>query len=293
MEGKSITPFQNFFAGWFAAGAARTVACPFEITKVQLQTDDDARGVVATVKRMYQKEGWAGFYKGNIVGIIRIPLYSYSQLLSIKVLMAVCEPFFGPDVTGPPWAIMNLGGVLATIFTAPLDTVKTKLQVTPGLDNSAYQCPCCFVRDCLKRAWACASDTVAKGGWAALFAGLLPSVLAHVPQGLTRMCVQTQLPKLLGSDLSEISHTEAFVLGCLSLAVAEAVWLPLDAVRRRSQKGDPQAQDGVGTGIRAMQRKRGIAGLWSGVSANALRVLPYNATLVASYEMLTSLFVQI
>eukprot|EP00667_Euglena_gracilis_P017200 EG_transcript_18084 len=283
-----LSATQNFFAGWLAAAAARTVVCPLENVKVQMQCSDEVEDIGAVVRRLYKAEGPAAFFKGNLVGILRVPFYSYSQWLSIQTLQALYQSQFGDPSGFWHWLLIVLGGEIATVVTIPFDAVKTRLQFSEPVPWGQYDCPLCFIRANLKRAWNCAVSLVQQEGWGTLFAGLLPAVLAHVPQAATRWTAHKYLPRLLGMEASKAQPLFALALGCASMAIAETLWLPLDTVRRRRQKGDPAAKrDTLPKALQSVYAKKGALGLWSGAKANALRVAPYNATLVGMFDVLS------
>eukprot|EP00668_Euglena_longa_P016392 GGOE01020644.1.p1 GENE.GGOE01020644.1~~GGOE01020644.1.p1 ORF type:complete len:316 (+),score=100.14 GGOE01020644.1:58-948(+) len=283
-----LSATQNFIAGWLAAATARTVVCPLENVKVQMQCSDEVEDVAAVVHQMYKAEGPAAFFKGNLVGILRVPFYSYSQWLSIQTLQSLFQSQFGDPTGFWDWLIIVLGGEFATVFTIPFDAVKTRLQFSEPVAWGQYDCPLCFIRANAKRAWGCAVSLVREEGWGTLFAGLLPAVLAHVPQAATRWTAQKYIPRLLGMEESKAQPLFALALGCASMAIAETVWLPLDTIRRRRQKGDRDAKrDSLPKALRSVYAKKGALGLWSGAKANFLRIAPYNATLVGMYDVLS------
>lgn len=293
---QTVTVLQNFVAGWVAASAARTVASPMETVRLQLQCSDDPEDTVMSVmRRMYAADGPAAFWRGNLAGIARIPLYSYSQFLVVQLLHWLYRQRWGMEPTGfANWWFLICGGEIATAFTAPLDTVKTRLQFLPAVRWGDFDCPLCYVIANVKHAWGCFKAVATKDGLKGLFAGLWPALLGHVPQAATRWTTQRYLPRLLRLDaILGDSPLAALLVGCLTLAIAETLWMPLDTARRRQQRGGlPAGQGSIHAILRGLKDRRGFRGLWSGAGANLLRIGPYNAAMVHTYDLIVARMVQ-
>lgn len=64
----------HFFTGAVAGAVSRTATCPLERLKILRQTSVKAYSkltITQSLIKMYRKEGFIGFYKGNGVNVIR------------------------------------------------------------------------------------------------------------------------------------------------------------------------------------------------------------------------------
>lgn len=89
----SYPTVSSFVAGGVAGAVSRTVVSPFERMKIifQLQhstASSQYQGVIPTLKKMWNDEGWRGFMRGNGTNCIRIIPYSAVQFSTYTVLKA-------------------------------------------------------------------------------------------------------------------------------------------------------------------------------------------------------------
>ena len=126
-----LTYLQNLTCGLGAGVVARTLVSPLDVVKVMTQvgTKETNEGYRRTVVNIFRTQGIRAFWKGNLIGCLRVSPFSavqFSAYHKIKVKLA--------DENGrltAPQAMLagGLGGMVATVVTYPTDMVKTRLIV--------------------------------------------------------------------------------------------------------------------------------------------------------------------
>eukprot|EP00993_Chasmostoma_nieuportense_P001998 NODE_2830_length_1083_cov_10.650628_g2699_i0.p1 GENE.NODE_2830_length_1083_cov_10.650628_g2699_i0~~NODE_2830_length_1083_cov_10.650628_g2699_i0.p1 ORF type:complete len:295 (-),score=69.87 NODE_2830_length_1083_cov_10.650628_g2699_i0:167-1051(-) len=281
-----ITFAQNLVAGWAAGAVGHTLTSPLDVAKLVAQTGVSHESCCAIIADIYKTEGLAGLFKGNTVGCLRIPLYSYSQMFTRVALRT-----YIPDPTpAQQFLIDAVGGMAATVITQPLDTLKTRQTIAPAQpDRTACPCPLCSFVSKLHHTSA-ALLTTAKRGLPALFAGGLMAMLSHTPQLYTRSLLQRWLVACLAPQ----TRWGNVMVGCVAILMAQTIWFPCDTVRRVLQAYPARHADVHTTEwlvcVRTIYRQQGLLGFWRGCVANSLKVLPYNLLNVGVFDVLQSCF---
>ena len=63
---------RRFVAGGISGAVAKTVTAPLEAIKLKLQyAEDDDEGALDCARRIFEREGWWGFYRGNLANVLR------------------------------------------------------------------------------------------------------------------------------------------------------------------------------------------------------------------------------
>lgn len=157
--------------------------------KVIVQTEgmrtQGKRSVRQIFSAVYAQGGFLGLYKGNGANCLRVvPVYALKFSLNdqIKERVALARAAEGAGagsraVAGGKYELTVLekiaagcaAGVAQITLTYPLDLVRTRLQLAEAAGTSYSG-----IAHCLR-------DTVAREGTAALYKGLVPSMMAGVP----------------------------------------------------------------------------------------------------------------
>jgi solute carrier family 25 (adenine nucleotide translocator) protein 4/5/6/31 len=238
---------KSVLAGGLASTISKTLVAPAERIRIVLQ----AQGIVSTggsgvsaassrpspmrladALRLIQREegGVRAYWRGNLVNCLRsFPTsalrFSLFAQLSDWAGREVRESFSGALLLGAA-----SGGVTA-VMTFPMDLVRTKLAADTVTGEGTASGPSQRYRG----PWHCVTDTVHRGGVAALYRGLYVSVLEIMPYTAISLggydLAKSHLPFLSGRG------SDAPVLG--KLAVGWAVGLcasllcyPLDTLKR-------------------------------------------------------------
>jgi len=184
-----------------------------------------------------------------------------------------------------------LGGVTEALCLHPLDTVKTRLQLSRVRTNTSTPFrPYLGVRDC-------ATQIVRKEGILSLYKGLIPFTGNLVTKYCVRYGVNFQLRALIcGQDAQKTTFLQNLLAGMTAgLIEAVIVVTPFEVVKTRLQ-----GQRGRITGAAAKKlkyrgpahavyrivRKEGLKGLWKGATPTMLRQSSNQAAMFTTYSFL-------
>jgi hypothetical protein len=170
----------QLFAGGASGAITKTATAPLERVKILLQLQGmkkqgKYRGIMHTLRTIVKEEGWVGLFKGNGANVLRvIPVYALKFSFNDTFKNMV-------RAKGEPLTLMQLmlAGTLAGLFqtcvTYPLETIRTRLTLGPGL-GAEY-----------KGIMDVAKVTIKHEGVRGFYKGI--GALAHgvcAPRGLTR-----------------------------------------------------------------------------------------------------------
>ena len=130
-----LTFEQYFFSGCVAGFVSKTLTAPLDVLKVRTQvgTAETHLGYRNAVAILYSNEGWRSFWKGNLIGCIRMCPHSIVQLTAFHQLKLKLADDCGRLT---PWTAGIAGaggGITAAVALYPTDTVKTRLIVQPNI----------------------------------------------------------------------------------------------------------------------------------------------------------------
>jgi len=183
-----------------------------------------------------------------------------------------------------------LGGLTEALCLHPLDTVKTRLQLSRVKTNAFSPVrPYNGVRDC-------ATQIVRKEGLLSLYKGLIPFSLNLITKYSVRYGVNFQIRALIVKDAEKTTWVQNLLAG-LTAGFIEAlvVVTPFEVVKTRLQ-----GQKGRITGVAAKKlkykgpahavvrivRKEGLRGLWKGATPTVVRQSSNQAAMLSTYTYL-------
>lgn len=325
----SYPSVSSFVAGGVAGAVSRTVVSPFERMKIIFQIQGPGstayQGVIPTLTKMWRDEGWRGFMRGNGINCIRIFPYSAVQFSSYTVMKAyiiALDP--GEDVEeeskllGAPASKVassmdnmagrslttserlfagSLAGVASVAITYPLDLIRTRLSIqTASIGN---------LQDHYRAIGQKPPGIVSigkqifrnEGGYRALYRGIIPTTMGVAPYvGINFAVYEWMRERIAEWNGKEPSALEKLGTGAASGAVAQTLTYPFDVLRRRFQVVSMDSSAGlgfkytsVGDAFKTILRTEGLMGLYKGLSANLLKVVPSMAASWASFEYVKDL----
>lgn len=135
-----ITYFQSFLCGSTAGVLGRTVTAPLDVLKITCQVKGSRTGIFSVCKQIYAMEGWRGFFRGNLTACVKIfPFYAV-QVWSYKKFRWYIQDDLGRLNISGSVSAATLAVMSATVFTYPLDLIKTRLVVQPyGRHKTVYK----------------------------------------------------------------------------------------------------------------------------------------------------------
>lgn len=287
---------KSLVAGGMAGGLSRTAVAPLERLKILQQVGqgggaDKYRGLWNGLRNMAQSEGLRGMFKGNGTNCVRIVPNSAVKFLMYDTLSKEYihqRRRFQPEAQLNPLERLGAGavaGIIAMSATYPLDMVRGRLTVQEA-GQEQY-----------RGIHHAATTIIRREGLMALYKGWVPSVIGVIPYvGLNFAVYESLKAELVarnGYETEQDLHILAR-LGCGACAGAtgQTVAYPLDVLRRRLQmsgwEGGTAVAGGAYTGmgdcfVRTL-RSEGVAGLFRGLGANYVKVVPSIAIAFVTYE---------
>lgn len=285
----------SFFAGGVAGAVSRTVVSPFERMKIifQIQGPGSAayEGVLPTLVKMWREEGWRGFMRGNGVNCIRIVPYSAVQFSSYTIMKKSILDYKKVTslTTLERLAAGSVAGVLSVAVTYPLDIIRTRLSIqTASIPNlkehyaALGQKPPGIVR-------VGRQIYKTEGGWGGLYRGIIPTTMGVAPYvGLNFAVYEYVREMFIPEGATDPNALGKLASGAISGAVAQTLTYPFDVLRRRFQVVSVDSlgfkYNSVSHALSTIVKSEGFKGLYKGLSANLLKVVPSMAASWLSFE---------
>lgn len=124
-----ITFFQDMISGGASGILSRTLTAPLDVVKIrsEIGTVESKFGFRKCFTKLYRAEGIRAFWKGNLIGCMKILPYSVLQFSTFhKVKLLLADQQGRLSVPNAVFAGATAGSV-ATILTYPVELVKTRL----------------------------------------------------------------------------------------------------------------------------------------------------------------------
>lgn len=265
--------------GFLSAGAiagvfSRTVTAPIERLKVLMQVARTSGGGLShDVSRLLRVEGVLSLWRGNFANCLKVAPSKAVKFASYEqVKLMVCRDPSKPSIAEN---FFSAGFVSAATGLAvfPLDTLKTRLSIQTERVTMT----------------SCAKDLYATRGLRGFYAGAMPSLLSTVPFSGINMAAfmhgkQVWKGTFGYSDIEPLPPHVCVLLSVFSTLSAQIVAYPLYCVKTNLQAGGEVSTRGFVPEIRHIMSKRGIRGLYAGLSMNFLKALPAVAVTFTVYE---------
>ncbi|XP_022567700.1 probable mitochondrial adenine nucleotide transporter BTL3 isoform X2 [Brassica napus] len=281
--------------GFKGFGLSRTCIAPLERMKLEYIVRGEQRNLLGLIQRIATTEGVRGFWKGNLVNILRtapfksINFYAYDtyrgQLLRLSGNEETTN--FERFVAGAA------AGVTASLLCLPLDTIRT-VMVAPG-------------GEALGGVVGAFRHMIQTEGFFSLYKGLVPSLVSmapagavfygvydilksaylHTPEGKKRLEHMKQEGEELNAfDQLELGPMRTLLYGAIAGACSEAATYPFEVVRRHLQmQSHARKLSTVATCVKIIEQG-GVPALYAGLIPSLLQVLPSAAISYFVYEFM-------
>ncbi|CAL9244904.1 unnamed protein product [Arabidopsis halleri] len=292
----ALNTTKHLWAGAFAAMvSSRTCIAPLERMKLEYIVRGEQGNLLELIQRIATTEGIRGFWKGNLVNILRtapfksINFYAYDtyrgQLLKLSGNEETTN--FERFVAGAA------AGVTASLLCLPLDTIRT-VMVAPG-------------GEALGGVVGAFRHMIQTEGFFSLYKGLVPSLVSmapsgavfygvydilksaylHTPEGKKRLEHMKQEGEDLNAfDQLELGPMRTLLYGAIAGACSEAATYPFEVVRRRLQmQSHAKKLSAVATCVKIIEQG-GVPALYAGLIPSLLQVLPSAAISYFIYEFM-------
>ncbi|KAK4860476.1 hypothetical protein QYF36_024503 [Acer negundo] len=284
---------KHLWAGAIAAMVSRTFVAPLERLKLEYILRGEQKNLFELVKKIASNQGLRGFWKGNLVNILRTAPFKAINFYAYDTYRKQLLRFSGNEETTnfERFIAGAAAGMTATILCLPLDTIRTKI-LAPGGEN-------------LGGVIGAFHHMVQTEGFFSLYKGIVPSILSmapsgavfygvydilksaylHSPEGVKRIHKMNQQgQELTAFDQLELGPIRTLLYGAVSGACAEAATYPFEVVRRQLQlQSQATRLSAMATFVRIVEQG-GIPALYAGLTPSLLQVLPSAAISYFVYE---------
>ena len=276
---------RRFIAAGISGAVAKTVTAPLEAIKLKLQyTEDDDEGALDCARRILEREGWRGFYRGNLANVLRyFPTQAFNFAFKDKIKRLMPKV----DRKKHPWRAFavnivsgGIAGAGSLSLVYPLDTARTQLLICTNDDGSPkYANMVEFFRD-----W--------NGDVRKLYEGYVVSVAGIIPFRAIYFFVNDTLRAILPWIRDEGLKGLVSKFTCAQAAALCAAYAsyPFDTVRRRLQVdaqrplGERRYKGNLDC-LKKVYRVEGVRALFRGAGYNAVRTVTSALALVAYGEL--------
>lgn len=217
------------YAGAVAGIISRTCCAPLEmVSTLMMCRGDECSSMTEELRRAWRTEGIGGLFKGNTANCLKVApsrgvqflVYEFAKRQLRTLGWGVASG--GALNAGARLCAGGIAGMVAAVIVYPLEVVKTIRTVYPD--------ECTSIRDAFR--------VVIKygGGVTALYAGIMPTLIAMFPYvGVEFMVYETLKRRWEVLAGGALGTAALLAVGGLAGAAAQASAHPLDVVRRRMQ----------------------------------------------------------
>lgn len=274
-----ILKVDTLLAGGIAGGCARTITAPLDRVKILMQTqrltsagaEDKYKGLWQSLVRIYKEDGVRSYWRGNLANCVRVVPYSATQFMTFAHCKDhVCQ-YTGKEHPTVPERLCcgAIAGMMASFVTHPLDVVRTRMAVQPELQGITHT---------FATLWA-------EGQVSALYKGLGPTLASLGPFVAVNFASYDTIKAWAFTKGIEQTPFTSLFMGAGAGIIAQTACYPLDTIRRRMQLKGKNYKNTLDA-IKVIMQQEGVAGLYKGMSANTLKVIPNNAIRFMVFEYL-------
>ncbi|MBN3297487.1 solute carrier family 25 member 43 [Amia ocellicauda] len=279
-----VTVSQGFICVGFAGVFSKTATSPLDVVKIlsQVGTFHSKQGFVHAFRLVCKNEGVRALWKGNLVSCLRLFPYSAIHLSTYKRIVHLHMDELGGI---PQWRAIAAGGaagIVAALVTYPAEVVETRL-IAQNCREPSYRGILHTLRTVYRQE-----------GLRALYRGASLTIIGAIPFSIGCYVVYINLDKLWQEPSFRFSPLQNFINGCVTAGVAQTLSFPFETVKRKIQAQSPILPHfggadvhfcGVVDCFRQVIKSKGILSLWSGLTANLVKIVPYFGLLFSSFEL--------
>jgi len=317
---KDVTPkWVHFLGGGTGGCMGALITCPLEVVKTQFQALHHRRALHAAKPKhmprfvyaltvIIEKEGIRGLWRGlgpNLVGVFPSRAIYFGTYNTTKAQLL--SRGYADSSLVHLLSAMAAGAAVSTA-TCPIWLVKTRMQLQTS-DSPSHTGQANY-----KNSFDCARRVYKEEGIRGFYKGLGASYL-----GITESSIQFVLYEKLKAAVLEnkkqnfaiatatannssritthqptalaLSNVEYMGLAATAKLIAAVCTYPHEVIRTRLREQrvatveNPHKYTGLFQALRLIFREEGVAGLYGGMSAHLLRVVPNAAIMFWTYEL--------
>lgn len=271
---------------------------PLEVVKTRLQAFRHTKQIAShsflgsntllSMRALARQEGFLSLYRGlgtHLTGVIPARSLHFFVYGSAKRMLT--QKYHADSSMIPIISSATAGATVVTV-TQPIWLIKTRLQLqTQHSIDTLYTTP-----------WDAFKKILQTEGYQALFKGMSASYL-----GLSETIIQFTIYESLKLYILKfkkkkdfqagLSVTEFLTLSSISKLIASFLTYPHEVIRtrlREQRNTQSSRYKGPLQGLALIAKEEGIKGLYAGMSAHLLRVVPNAAILFLTYELTLAYF---
>lgn len=263
--------YHDMIAGFGAGFVATAVGFPLDVIKTRLQTGQAKKSAMKMGRKIVRKEGVNGLYKGLASPLLTLSLTSSICFSSFQVLKEVYK-------AGPGFHHGNLlAGMNCGLATGVISTMENHVRTLMQTDKEQR----------FRSSFHCMSSIVRNYGFRTLFTGWGITTAKDCFYYGSYFFVYEGMKETLGGSTAAIP-----LAGGAAGVSAWIVAYPFDIVRAGRQ--GQSIQDGITPSSREVVKdlleRRGIRGLFAGISPALTRAVVVHSLRFSAYEGLLWLF---
>lgn len=236
-------------------------------------------GLIEATKAVYAEGGIKSFFRGNLANCVKIAPETTTKFIAFDEIKKVIASDVGNITILEKFIAGGLAGSIAQLTVYPLETLKTRLSVSPpGTYNGILNCFYTIFK---------------KEGILKFYKGSGSSIIGIIPYAGVDLSVNSifreNVSRYYASKKQEPTVLSLLLGGMVSSSCAMICTYPLNLVRTRLQtSGIPgrKVYTSASHVITDTIAKDGFRGLYRGIIPNMLKVLPSTSISYAVYDYL-------
>lgn len=288
---RELSPAMHFWAGGTGGMVGALITGPLEMVKTRLQAERNrtelresgkqkafGSRLYYALKHVHSTSGVAGLWRGigpHLAGTVPARAIYFGVYNESKKRYVASS---GKDSALMHWFAAVTAGVCCVTVTSPLWVIKTRMQLQTPTDR--------MYRNSLD----CAIQMIRREGPVSLFRGLSAS-LVGISESSMQFVLYEQGKKMAVANRSdkELRTWEYLTAACMAKTIAVLATYPHEVVRTRMREvpveGRPRRYVAFTQSLMLVGRSEGIAGLYGGMAAHLMRVVPNACLMFLTYEL--------
>ena len=285
----------SLISGLVAGLASAFAFHPLDLIKTRNQADDSKRriGLLQHTRDIYRESGISGFYRGVVASCLGAGVswglyfgmyetsksYLYEQAEHVAWFRNDTEHLEYSSSPTLNYMASTFAGCFTVVVTNPIWVIKTRLELQragkehyKGLSHTTRR-------------------IIAEEGAAGLYKGIVPALIL-TSNGAIQLMIYEDLKLRLHETFFNGPMSFAF-LGGISKGLASTITYPYQVIKTRIQQrqvGNRLQYISTFQTFRLIITNEGPGGLYKGLWANVLRVMPSSALTFCVYEICKTLF---
>lgn len=293
-KASALKTTKHLLAGFISVIISRTIVAPLERLKLEYILHGNTEGMYLTMYRIFTTEGLFGFWRGNILNLLRTAPYKSINFFAYDMYQKQWRAFSGSKEPSNLERVIAgaAAAITATVICFPLDTIRIRL-IAPGGQP-------------LGGLIECTRAMIEKEGISSLYTGLLPALVSMAPSGaifygifglLKSSCTacsddsgEADSEDSTLAQKFETGPHRTLLYGAIAGVCAETFAYPFEVIRRQLQLRRIVGRIGLIEIFKLLVKRGGIRALYVGLLPSAFQVFPSAALSFFLYEVIKVIF---